>query len=334
MTTENENPGAGTMAPAIPSRRNGSGFHLKSGTKEEFFEVTNTGIILRGKMPEENWLKLAEEAIGDFETGRDTHLATMFRVGDVLTYGEREYGETYAQAIDATRKAIRLSVKTLKNVAWICGSVKPQNRHEMLTLAHHEAVAKLKEEDQIRFLKLADDDELTVAELKKEVKKEFPPAPREGGKKKIVVDLEDEAGLQHATEKVLEFFGKEGTEAPENWPKERKARWFPTITRLFAYFATEEEISREALKEIATFLDSPDNNPLKGWKDKRKAKWAEQLNAVAKAGRRMGVTACGNGKKGGTAPEPTEPENEAPDEEQSDSSQAAERGADDGETGE
>lgn len=281
------------------SNGNGKAPALVPGTKCEWWEVTERGIMLTDQMPQADWLRLAESAIGDFERTRDDHLAAMFRVGDTLNYGERMYGEEYSQAIDATRRSIRLSGKTLENAAWICGSVQASVRHPALTLSHHEVVAKLtNSKDQDRFLQMAEDEELSVSELRKRVKEEFPSKPRTpGAGKKLVVDIESEEGLRHVMDKIADFFETKDMQPPSDWSKERAAAWFPAVGRIFAFFSEAEEVAREGAKEIARFLDSPDNAPLKDWPAGRKNKWAKQLDAIGKAARRMGVTACGNPTK-------------------------------------
>jgi hypothetical protein len=168
----------------------------------------------------------------------------------------------------------------------------------MLTLSHFEAVAKLDDAEQNMFLEKADNEELTAAELKRLVKAAHPNPNRKTPTRKAIIDLDNEDGLLHASEKIVEFFEKpEEQEKPvPDWSKERKAKWFPTIARLISTFLGDDEPCREAAKAIALYLDNPDNGPLKGWSDARRKRWADSLNRIAKAGRRMGVTACGNAK--------------------------------------
>lgn len=281
---------------------------LQTGQQTEFFRVTENGLIIIAGTPQEEWLRLTQEAIADFEKTRDDHAAAMFRVGDALAYGEREYGEEYAQAIDATRKSILLSVKTLKNAAWICKNVGPEVRHEMLSFSHHGEVAALSPEEQRELLEKAEDEAWTIAELRKEIKARHPKetTPTSASTKKAIIDLESEDGLLHAGEKILDFF-KDETTTPDQWSKERIRQWAPVIGQLVAYFGALEPVAREASNAVAAFLDNPENGPLKNWSDARKAKWSPSLNAIAKAGRRGEMTACGvSKKKDGEAQDPPE----------------------------
>lgn len=286
---------------------------LKAGQKEEFYEITSGGIVLRARMPQEEWLSLTEKAIKDFETTKDTHLAAMFRVGDLLAYGEREFGEEWSQAIDSARKAIRLSMKTLQNVQWICGSIKPEIRHDMLTLAHHEVVAKLKDpETQRRFLDMAEEEELSVAGLRKKVKEEFPPERRgtTGGKNKAIIDLDSEEGIAHALLKVEEFVAKlisgsevDGEEVPPepvyDWPDARKRSLLDTIGRLVSLVSLDEGIALQCVRSANEFLEFPDNANFKTWSDERRGEWAPGLGEIGKAARRAGFLCAPKAVKSG-----------------------------------
>lgn len=58
-------------------------------------------------------------------------------VGDWLAYGEHEWGEKYAQAVEATGK----SVETLKRTNWVANRFEERFRHRNLSYSHHEEVA-------------------------------------------------------------------------------------------------------------------------------------------------------------------------------------------------
>lgn len=84
-------------------------------------------------------------------------LLTRFRtsaawwIGDLVNFGEAKYGDTYAQAHEATQ----LSVETLSNYAWVCRSVAVKRRRPDLSFSHHEVVAALQPRAQKRWLELA-----------------------------------------------------------------------------------------------------------------------------------------------------------------------------------
>ena len=63
----------------------------------------------------------------------------MFIIGDALRYGERRWGETYAQVMDATGMAYQ----TLANAKWVASRVPVQRRRTELSWSHHAEVASL-----------------------------------------------------------------------------------------------------------------------------------------------------------------------------------------------
>lgn len=77
--------------------------------------------------------------------------ASSFWIGDLVNFGERRYGERYAQAIDATG----LRYGTIANYAYVCSRVAPSRRIPILSFAHHEAVAKLEPAEQSEWLQKA-----------------------------------------------------------------------------------------------------------------------------------------------------------------------------------
>jgi hypothetical protein len=65
--------------------------------------------------------------------------AMPWAVADWLHYGERTYGETYAQAIEVTR----LNYQTLANLKSVASRIERSRRRESLSFAHHAEVASL-----------------------------------------------------------------------------------------------------------------------------------------------------------------------------------------------
>ena len=83
-------------------------------------------------------------------------------IGDWLAHGERAYGETYTQAVDATGRR----VEDLMTMAWVSRAVDVSIRSERLSGSHHRAIAPLDRDQQVEWLKRAELDELTVTELR------------------------------------------------------------------------------------------------------------------------------------------------------------------------
>lgn len=278
--------------------QNEGAMQLQTGQQTDFFRVLDTGLIIHAGTPHEEWREnIMRPALEDFERTRNNHSASMFRLGDALAFGEREYGELYANEIDATRKFVLLNAKTIDNAMRIAKNVRPENRHEMLTFSHHDVVQGLEPEEQKELLDKAEDEAWTVAQLRKEVKTRHPKEPTDpanpGTGKKAVIDVESEDGLLHAAEKIAEFFQSEST-TPDQWSKERTRQWSPVIASLVTYFGAMEPVARAASDAVAAFLAGEN---VKNWSDKRKAAWSPSVNAIAKAGRRGELTSCGVSKK-------------------------------------
>lgn len=67
-------------------------------------------------------------------------------VGDWLNYGERRYGESYSQAMEATG----WKYQRLANARWICSKIPADLRHDDLSWTHHRHVAHM-EKDEIAY---------------------------------------------------------------------------------------------------------------------------------------------------------------------------------------
>lgn len=119
------------------------------------FRATPTGLLVGGSpVSYEDWttygnaLQLVDHA-------------TPWLLGDWLNYGERAYGETYTQAIQATG----LGVQTLMDYKWVAARCQLSTRREALTFTHHSMVAKLDSNDQERWLTLAEQGNWSTREL-------------------------------------------------------------------------------------------------------------------------------------------------------------------------
>ena len=113
---------------------------------------------------------------GDFaitqETWRDVRDMVMrwddaaqWWIGDLLAYGQREWAEGYRQVAALTGK----DVKTLRNYVYVAQKVEVSRRRDTLSFGHHQAVAPFDAESQTYWLDYAEQYELTVAELRKQM---------------------------------------------------------------------------------------------------------------------------------------------------------------------
>jgi hypothetical protein len=113
-------------------------------------------------------------------------------VGDGLNYGERRWGEMYAQAILVTDWAYQ----RLADAKWVAAAVPQENRRYNLTWTHHKHVAKLPPVAQDEWLAQADENGWSTAELRGRMNgtKKLPepdvviePAPRDA--KRLFIEL-------------------------------------------------------------------------------------------------------------------------------------------------
>lgn len=125
----------------------------------EFVTLERTGLRFREDTPYEVWgtvLGKLTEAAG----------AVQWWVGDALQFGERKYGETYAQAIDATK----FEVQTLMNWKWVAARYETSLRRENLSWSHHAVAAALDTAARDQLLGEADASNWPVSRLRSEVR--------------------------------------------------------------------------------------------------------------------------------------------------------------------
>jgi len=85
--------------------------------------------------------------------------------GDWLLYGEQKYGEKYSQAVDVSG----YELSTLRNSRWVCGRVPPERRRENLCFGHHQLVASMDPDEQVRWLDAAVLEKWSVNDLRKAI---------------------------------------------------------------------------------------------------------------------------------------------------------------------
>lgn len=133
-------------------------------------EWNPNALVLPGDLSFEQW-----EQVG-------ATLSTMERgvnwwIGDWLNYGERAYGEKYAQAVEETGKRRQ----TLMNLASVAGRIPPDERRPDLSWSAHRAVAYLEPADRERLLDEAESKGWGSRELEDAVRnqttKAIPPVP-------------------------------------------------------------------------------------------------------------------------------------------------------------
>lgn len=93
------------------------------------------------------------------------HRTSAWLLGDALNYGEKSYGETYAQATVWTG----LAEQTLTNYASVCGRIPRSRRRSDLPFSVHAEIASLEPEQQKEWLKKASEKKWTRSVLRDEL---------------------------------------------------------------------------------------------------------------------------------------------------------------------
>lgn len=92
--------------------------------------------------------------------------AHQWWMGDWWRYGEQEYGERFAQALDS-----RWKPQVWMNAAWVAGAIETSRRREVLSWGLHAEVASLPPADQEAWLDTAEAGDLSVMELRRAIKR-------------------------------------------------------------------------------------------------------------------------------------------------------------------
>ena len=98
--------------------------------------MTETGLHLPESTDFETW-----EQVGRLLTRAAK--ASLWWLGDWIRFGERKYGETYAQAVEMSG----LEVGTLTNAVWVAEKIEISRRRENLSWSHHYEVASIEDPD-------------------------------------------------------------------------------------------------------------------------------------------------------------------------------------------
>lgn len=108
------------------------------------FGVSSVGLHIAGEIDHDEWDAFIEGL-------QQLEQSVALIIGDWLAYGDRTWGVTY----DQMARRLKRSPDTLRDYAWVCGSVEISLRKDNLTLNHYKAVAKLPYEEQAAWLSKA-----------------------------------------------------------------------------------------------------------------------------------------------------------------------------------
>lgn len=109
------------------------------------FRFDERGLEPVGTPTREQWSECLDYLM---HVGRSIH----WWIGDLLVYGERRWGEMYAEMIERTGYEPR----TLRTLKWVASQIEPARRWDDLTFAHHKEVAGIAPDHQDTILARAE----------------------------------------------------------------------------------------------------------------------------------------------------------------------------------
>lgn len=124
-------------------------------------DCTETGIEFPESLSYEEWQSVGQSLQ---RIGR----SWQWWIGDWLNFGEKKYGERYAQAIEETG----IEYGTLRNCAYVASNVELSLRSDKVSWSHHKCLASLPQEEQKIWLDRVQSDALSVSELNKELRQQ------------------------------------------------------------------------------------------------------------------------------------------------------------------
>lgn len=120
-----------------------------------------TGLHIPDGTPFDEWQALGLQL-------QQMERSVMWWIGDWLRFGERRYGETYAQAVEATG----YSKSHLQDAMYVAKAFEPSARAENLSWTHHREAASLPLVERAEVLARAAADGLSTREVKALAKQE------------------------------------------------------------------------------------------------------------------------------------------------------------------
>lgn len=159
---------------------NGNGKSLL--IQNEQFRFMPTGLVVMGEPDFATWEQLGQQL--HYIEG-----AVHWWIGDWENYGEGRWGEMYSQALEETGFAYQ----TLANDKWIAGQIEFSRRRENLTFSHHAEVAPLPPDAQQCWLDRAENEDLSVRELRQGIK--LNPSGIQALPDSVIQDLPESVAL-------------------------------------------------------------------------------------------------------------------------------------------
>jgi hypothetical protein len=131
-------------------------------------------------------------------------------IGDWLNYGVKEYGDKRTLAVDHA-SLFGIQAESVRNYMWVCQKV--VSRLTTLKFGHHQEVASLAPNEQKHWLKMADDEQWSVSDLRQAI--------REDGKDTTRTEDADASGF-NPLRFALDFKRWATHQDVSTWDKDRR----------------------------------------------------------------------------------------------------------------
>ena len=182
---------------------------IPDAASDQKFSITETGITFDADCSFEDWQLLGTRLA---RIGRSVGLL----IGDWINHGETHYGEKYKQALAETR----FDYQTLRNFAYVSRKIEMSCRQDKLAFEHHLTVAKLKPEEQKKWLELAAKEKLGYRRLRKSIN-----FGRVATEEEMKADPADKGQTFYTlfVNRLCQWFAKRTERDPvSGWPQELK----------------------------------------------------------------------------------------------------------------
>lgn len=121
------------------------------------------GMRFSPTLPFDQWVRIGARVAAHED-------ASAWWLGDWLNYGKAKYGATYQRGLELTG----LEYETLRNYAMVARRFELSRRRDKLSFQHHAEVCALPNDQQDRWLDLAEAERWSRSELRRRLQAESP----------------------------------------------------------------------------------------------------------------------------------------------------------------
>jgi hypothetical protein len=127
--------------------------------KTDWYRLEETGVEFFGEPP--SFQEFQEAVLFWVKLNR----LTTWVIADLARFGEKIYGETYAQVVEATG----LSLGRISNIVSVANRI-PVEERRSLPFGHHATVAYMEPEERNKWLDIAEKEDFTREELREAIR--------------------------------------------------------------------------------------------------------------------------------------------------------------------